>query len=98
MCGILGLVGAKRPALSKAETAMRLIANRGPDHQDSYALSEKAWFGHARLSIIDLSSAGHQPYQFENLTIAFNGMIYNHKTLRDELRSHGYEFQSGQRH
>ena len=95
MCGILGLVGAKRPGLSKAETAMRLIANRGPDHQDSYAISKEAWLGHARLSIIDLSSAGHQPYQFENLTIAFNGMIYNHKTLRDELRSQGYEFQSG---
>lgn len=94
MCGILGLVGATLPSSNKTETAMRLIANRGPDHQDDFHIGKAAWFGHARLSIIDLSAAGNQPYQFDNLTIAFNGMIYNHHSLREQLRALGYGFNS----
>ncbi len=94
MCGILGIMGNTLPQQSKLSQAMALIANRGPDHQDDCRITDDAWFGHTRLSIIDLSAAGNQPYQFENLTIAFNGMIYNHKILRTELEGKGYTFRS----
>lgn len=48
--------------------------------------------GHRRLSIIDLTSAGHQPYSFENLYLVYNGEIYNYIELREELENKGYVF------
>lgn len=50
--------------------------------------------GHRRLSIIDLSSTGHQPFAFENLYLVYNGEIYNYIELRDELKRLGYRFQT----
>jgi asparagine synthase (glutamine-hydrolysing) len=50
--------------------------------------------GHRRLSIIDLTSAGHQPYNFENLSLVYNGEIYNYIELRYELIVLGYEFET----
>jgi asparagine synthase (glutamine-hydrolysing) len=50
--------------------------------------------GHRRLSIIDLSADAHQPYSYENLSIVYNGEIYNYIELREELISLGYTFQS----
>ena len=44
-------------------------------------------FGHRRLSIVDLSLAGHQPFSAEDLTITFNGEIYNHLNLRKKFPS-----------
>jgi len=60
--------------------------------RDSYHLA----FGHRRLSIIDLSPAGHQPMCNKNgtLWIVYNGEIYNYLELRAELKSFGYTFQS----
>src|SRR5438093_9800185 len=53
-------------------------------------------FGFRRLSIIDLSPAGHQPMCNEDGTIwvIFNGEIYNYRSLRDELRAKGHQFRS----
>ena len=48
--------------------------------------------GHRRLSIIDLSPGGHQPMQFLNLVISFNGEIYNYIEIRESLVSIGYSF------
>jgi len=50
--------------------------------------------GHRRLSIIDLTSAGHQPYVYENLYLVYNGEIYNYIELREELQELGYSFQT----
>jgi asparagine synthase (glutamine-hydrolysing) len=54
------------------------------------------FFGHRRLSIIDLSPAGHQPmkYNSDNLWIVYNGEIYNYKELRKELEKDGYKFKT----
>jgi asparagine synthase (glutamine-hydrolysing) len=49
-------------------------------------------FGHRRLSIIDLTSAGHQPFVYENLSLVYNGEIYNYPELRTELKELGYSF------
>jgi len=50
--------------------------------------------GHRRLSIIDLSSDGHQPFVFENLYLVYNGEIYNYIELREELKELGYSFET----
>ncbi len=50
--------------------------------------------GHRRLSIIDLTSQGHQPFVFEDLSLVYNGEIYNYIELRDELKELGYKFET----
>lgn len=57
-------------------------------HQDKSSLI----LGHRRLSIIDLSPQGHQPFFYENLNLVFNGEIYNYIELKEELILKGYRF------
>lgn len=101
MCGIAGGWWPTRSSLvddsfAKALSAMRL---RGPDDH-GYELFDAGnavvGLGHTRLSIIDLSSAGHQPMHSAEgaLSIVFNGEIYNYRELREELRSLGHRFVS----
>tara|TARA_R110001583_G_scaffold195505_1_gene374529 strand:+ start:4874 stop:6718 length:1845 start_codon:yes stop_codon:yes gene_type:complete len=83
--------------LSEALAAMH---RRGPDDR-GYELYETAGgvtaLGHTRLSIIDLSAAGHQPMQSQDaaVSIVFNGEIYNYRELRAELEPLGHRFVSG---
>src|SRR3954469_9099842 len=85
MCGIAGSVNS---ALSLNDIG--LIKHRGPDFQDIAELEvgpDKVYFGHARLSILDLSEAGNQPMFTDcgNYCIIFNGESYNHLLLRDQF-------------
>ncbi len=89
MCGIAGVLG---PGTAVAEPILRLMAaeltHRGPDDSGVWCdATAGIGFGHARLSIIDLSRAGHQPMQSaaNRYAIAFNGEIYNYRLLRAEL-------------
>ena len=50
--------------------------------------------GHRRLKIIDLTSSGHQPMEFENNWISYNGEIYNYLEIKKELQIEGYKFKS----
>jgi asparagine synthase (glutamine-hydrolysing) len=50
------------------------------------------YLGHRRLSILDLSIAGHQPMRYRDRWITFNGEIYNYIELRQELKAEGYDF------
>lgn len=99
MCGIAGIIqlhAIKIPNLSVQLKAMeRLIAHRGPDDVGIWHnIEENAGFVHRRLSIIDLSAAGHQPMTAPNgMTIIFNGEIYNYTALRHDL-SDFWHFQS----
>ncbi|MDF1587376.1 asparagine synthase (glutamine-hydrolyzing) [Marinimicrococcus flavescens] len=100
MCGLAGLAclepgdrGAAHAAIVRAMCAM--IAHRGPD--DSGIASEgPVCLGSRRLSIIDLSPAGHMPMQDESgrWTIAYNGEVYNFEELRSELAGLGHRFHS----
>ncbi len=76
MCGIIG-INSKNKNLQKA---LNLLKDRGPDNSGIYR-AKNATLGHTRLSIIDLSSCGSQPMKKDNLTIVFNGEIYNYKEL-----------------
>ncbi len=96
MCGILGLIGAGTTADPLAfETALDLLAHRGPDDR-GVLRDERAWLGHRRLSILDLSAAGHQPMidAQSGASIVFNGEIYNYIELRRELEQLGHTFHS----
>lgn len=66
--------------------------HRGPDAKGIYIHKPNLIIGHTRLSLVDLSSASHQPLHIENYSISFNGEIYNHKSLRKELENTGEHF------
>lgn len=71
-----------------------IIAHRGPD-DEGFFLGNNFALGHRRLSIIDLSKAGHQPMIYiDKYTITYNGEIYNYRELKDELKKDGYQFKS----
>jgi asparagine synthase (glutamine-hydrolysing) len=97
MCGIVGVV--RRDGVSEAAVAIMrdALAHRGPDDAGSWR-SEAGDVGLAmrRLSIIDLSAAGHQPMTNEDgsIWLVFNGEIYNYAVLRDELIRLGHRFRS----
>ena len=83
MCGIAGMVGPG----SSPTAVMRMtdsIRHRGPDDSGLWG-ADHVQLGHRRLSIVDLSQAGHQPMSFGDYTIVYNGEIYNHVDLRKEL-------------
>jgi asparagine synthase (glutamine-hydrolysing) len=86
-------------ALDEA-TVLRMtdaLKHRGPDDVGAYVHREcRIALGHRRLSIIDLSRAGHQPMSNEDGTvwITYNGEVYNHAALRSELQARGHRFRS----
>ena len=92
MCGITGIFGNLREEnLSKAVSEMtKTLSHRGPDDKGIWIdAANKIALGHRRLSIIDLSSAGHQPMASPcgRFNVIFNGEIYNHLKLRELLNS-----------
>ncbi|MDQ3740248.1 MAG: asparagine synthase (glutamine-hydrolyzing), partial [Actinomycetota bacterium] len=73
------------------------MTHRGPDDGGTWSRAQdRIAFGHRRLSIVDLSPAGHQPMCNEDGTvwITYNGEIYNHAALRDELERKGHTYRS----
>src|SRR5689334_9242631 len=96
MCGIVGLVDFNGVADAHAVSAAAdTLKKRGPD--DAGVWSEgAAALGHRRLSIIDLSAAGHQPMLSVDgrYAIVFNGEIYNFLELRQELAGDSGPWQS----
>ncbi len=97
MCGIAGQVaGDRRPVEPRLIAAMgHRLRHRGPDDHGTYVKGHVG-LAHRRLSVLDLSQAGHQPMSNDNGTvwIVFNGEVYNFRELRDSLRSR-YTFRSG---
>jgi len=93
MCGILGYYGSGLEK-NRFKSALASIAHRGPD-DSGVAYFNNCALGHNRLSIIDLSSAGHQPMFNSDKTVAliFNGEIYNFLEIRKQLQRK-YDFVS----
>jgi len=95
MCGIAGFTHRGRPAPSgRIEAVTQALHHRGPDQWGVHEAADCS-VGAVRLRIIDLAG-GEQPiYSFDRDTvIVFNGEIYNHDELREELRSRGRQFVS----
>jgi asparagine synthase (glutamine-hydrolysing) len=93
MCAIAGIFDFSantrwEKGLSVLKGMLNALAHRGPDGEGAwYDCRSGIFMGHRRLAIVDLSSAGAQPMKSQSgrYTIVFNGEIYNHKCLRDEL-------------
>ncbi len=77
------------------QTATACIAHRGPDDSGTY-VKGKAALGHRRLSILDTSPAGHQPFADDDgrYTIIYNGEVFNFPDLRRDLERQGHQFRS----
>ncbi|HRO44685.1 asparagine synthase (glutamine-hydrolyzing) [Agriterribacter sp.] len=84
MCGIAGFINFKDP-VTLAQMANRVQQHRGPDSQAHWQYNNVC-FAHQRLSIIDLDKRSDQPFTKGNLTIIFNGEIYNYEALKDQIR------------
>ena len=98
MCGILGSFFESQLTDQQIHSALSKMNNRGPDDRGyerfDISQSSELILGHTRLSIIDLSSGGHQPMNSQDgrFSIVFNGEIYNYKELRQELKDLGHAF------
>lgn len=96
MCGISGIINRSLKPIEKKEIQEinDLIQHRGPDDEGFY-IGKNFAFGHRRLSILDLSSDGHQPMHYlEKYVITYNGEVYNYLEIKEELLKDGYIFQS----
>lgn len=100
MCGIAGALVTQSSCanIDLAPLIGRMVGaikHRGPDDAGVH-VQDGVGLGHARLSVIDLSEAGHQPMMTGDgrVRVVFNGEIYNFKELRAELSQQGYHFHS----
>ena len=93
MCGINGFNFNDEPLIKRMNAA---IKHRGPDDEGVF-VDESTSLGHVRLSILDLSSAGHQPMKSDSghYVIVYNGEIYNFKEIRADLEREGFSFATG---
>lgn len=98
MCGIVGIVElGTKPQDNILHKMTDQLKHRGPDYGNNVSFSSTDYWiglGHRRLSVIDLSSQANQPMVFQNLSIVFNGEIYNYQSIRKDLESLGCEFKT----
>lgn len=96
MCGIGGYVAFPAANPKSLESLRLAIAHRGPDDVGAWS-EDDTGLVHCRLSIIDLSAAGHQPMVSHcgRFVLVFNGEIYNFLELRKQLESEGQAFHGG---
>jgi len=93
MCGLIGTIGLSKSNLLD----LKAIAHRGPDDSDAWVSPDSELpveLGHARLSILDLSENGKQPFLSKEgrYVFVFNGEIYNFIELRKRLEDVGHQF------
>jgi asparagine synthase (glutamine-hydrolysing) len=102
MCGICGVweygAGIGRVQEALMERMRATLTHRGPDDAGALLFDDgRGGFGFRRLSIIDLSEAGHQPMRGcapQDVWVVFNGEIYNHASLREALEQRGHRYSS----
>jgi len=98
MCGIAGIYNFSKesPTLEVLKQFTDSMKHRGPDGAGYEMLNEdKLGLGHRRLSILDLTEAGHQPfYYMDRYCMVYNGEIFNFNDIKNNLISKGYTFKS----
>ncbi len=95
MCGICGIIKFDQEQVleSSVQSMMSAMKHRGPDDEGVF-IDNNIGLGFVRLSILDLSSAGHQPMfsQDKKYVVVYNGEIFNYLELREELEALRYSF------
>ncbi len=96
MCRIAGYFGndMSDQNVNVIRDMIDILKSGGPDFQQVQTFEPNIIFGHARLSILDLSSAANQPFVWDKYTICFNGEIYNFREIKHVLIQLGYTFQT----
>lgn len=97
MCGIAGIfsLDGKTPDQGRLQRMAHHLSHRGPDDQGTWiSPTSSIGMAHTRLSILDPTPAGHQPYHLEDgrYSLTYNGEIYNFLELRSELQDRGVVF------
>ena len=98
MCRIAGFYQVTNLDVAQNRAAIigamnQILAHGGPDDEGIY-VDQHIALGHRRLSIIDLSALGHQPYEWEQYVMVYNGEMYNFAEVKSELLTLGYTFVS----
>ena len=94
MCGIFAAFnfnGISKSDLVSFQKATNLVQHRGPDNAGNFN-DQFCFLGHTRLSILDLDKSSNQPFIYGNLTLTYNGEIFNYEELRAELKDLGHVF------
>lgn len=97
MCGISGIINLNNKIINPSDinSMMSAMKHRGPDDEGVF-IKDNIGLGFVRLSILDLTPAGHQPMfsADRKFVVVFNGEIFDYIELREELKSKGYVFQT----
>lgn len=99
MCGIVGYISKENVSKDILDSMVDSIYHRGPNDKgyiDFQYNNQYLFFGHTRLSILDVSEHAHQPMvnEDENYILVYNGEVYNYLELKKELENLGYSFES----
>ena len=97
MCGIAGYIGNYNLSQDLISKTLSLMANRGPDHQGHKSFkfgNKRIHLLASRLSIVDRKIRSNQPMSFNNITIVFNGEIYNFKSLTKKISNYGIKLKT----
>ena len=99
MCRISGIINPTynfEDAVKQVQEMCQLQKHGGPDDEGIFFNKEKnIVLGHRRLSLLDLSAAGHQPMHYaERYTITYNGELYNYQSIKNTLIADGYVFKT----
>ena len=98
MCGINGILHLQSQKKVDERILIKMrdsLEHRGPDDKGIF-IDNNIGFGHRRLSILDVSSAGHQPFLSNDgrYVMTYNGEIYNYKEFYPELKSNGFDIET----
>lgn len=95
MCGILALTSDQEitQLISPLKKALGALEHRGPD-DISFSINDHVFLGHVRLAVVGLDAASNQPYSYEDLTLIYNGEIFNYIEIREQLQKIGYSFET----
>ncbi len=95
MCGINGIINSNQSGLEETVQSMNeVLVNRGPDGQGTFR-NGNAVLGHTRLAIVDVDNReADQPMENDNYVLTFNGEVYNHREIRQELEKQGVSFRT----
>ena len=94
MCGISVIFGKNPEDFKNINSLVKDLAHRGPDDTSIKKINSNLIFGHNRLKIVDLSDKANQPFSHKDVSLLFNGMIYNYIELKKEISSKYYEFKT----